>query len=216
MRVLSLTEGRYWLKTTDNCFVARKNLWSAPDLTYLDPCGPSPFLEPDDDPAKDTTTVNKRDSESEPSPELVERSAKYLVNVTIGEEYSYCRTCAADSCDVERRYEFNQEVYLQCLVVLNTTVYWSMTTVRQPIMCVHSHILTTFSRRTSATSIMQTYGRLRKAIFTAFQSAPSLTAMTKIRAMRTSKDTNVKHIYFTSNRKIKHIVSLHWLYVIYL
>ncbi|KAH7396760.1 hypothetical protein DE146DRAFT_49831 [Phaeosphaeria sp. MPI-PUGE-AT-0046c] len=118
----------YWLKTTENCYVARKNLWSAPDLTYLDPCGPIPFLEPDDDTVKDPTNSEKRNPEPEPIPDLVERSAKYLVNVTIGEEYSYCRTCAAESCEAERRYEFNQEVYLQCLVILNTTVYWSMTT----------------------------------------------------------------------------------------
>lgn len=109
--------------------MARKNLWSAPDLTYLDPCGPVPFIEPDDENAKEPTSANKRAPEA--TPELIERSAKYLVNVTIGEEYSYCRNCAAESCEVERKYEFNQEIYLQCLVIQNTTVYWSMTTVRQ-------------------------------------------------------------------------------------
>jgi hypothetical protein len=128
------------VKTIDNCFVPRKNLWSAPDLTHLDPCGPVPFLEADDGTAKDMTSVNKRAFEPSPSSEFVERSAKYLVNVTIGEEYSYCRSCAAESCDVEKRYEFDQEVYLQCLVVLNTTVYWSQTTVRQYNGCIPASI----------------------------------------------------------------------------
>jgi hypothetical protein len=75
-----------------------------------------------------TTDVNKRDIAPEPLPKPAEVGAKYLVNVTIGEEYAYCHSCANDTCAVEQTYEFNQEVYLQCLVSVNDT-YWSMTTV---------------------------------------------------------------------------------------
>lgn len=51
----------------------------------------------------------------------------YLINVTVGEEYAYCRSCAKDSCKTEKTYEFNDEVWLQCLTNSNGT-WWSETT----------------------------------------------------------------------------------------
>jgi hypothetical protein len=55
----------------------------------------------------------------------------YLVNVTVGEEYAPCRSCARDSCKTEKIYEFNQEVWLQCVTNANATgpsEWWSETT----------------------------------------------------------------------------------------
>ncbi|KAF1977292.1 hypothetical protein BU23DRAFT_452765 [Bimuria novae-zelandiae CBS 107.79] len=108
----------YWMKTTNNCYVAQKNLYDKPDITYLDPCGPIPFLE-----------IEKHFNENGTS-EVDKRSPvrpAYLINVTVGEEYALCHSCPEEKCEVERRYVFNQEVWLQCLVDSNGT-WWSETT----------------------------------------------------------------------------------------
>lgn len=118
------------MKTTNNCYVAQKNLYSKPDITHLDPCGPVPFLEiANHNNENGTSDVDKVDLASKSVPKLDERAAQYLENVTIGEEYSYCRSCADDPCKVERTYEFNQEIWIQCLVDTNQTTWWSLTTV---------------------------------------------------------------------------------------
>ncbi|KAH5167712.1 hypothetical protein HBI25_075840 [Parastagonospora nodorum] len=115
----------YWMKTTNNCYVAQANLYSKPDTTSLDPCGPVPLLETaNHNNENGTSDVNKR----EISPGLAERAARYLVSLTIGEEYSSCRSCADTPCSVEKVYEFNQTVVMQCLVETNGTVWWSLTT----------------------------------------------------------------------------------------
>jgi hypothetical protein len=118
------------MKTTNNCYVAQKNLYSKPDITYLDNCGPIPYpLEyVNHHNENGTTDVNKRDAAPQPVPKPDQLGASYLINVTIGEEYSYCHSCANATCEVEKIYEFNQEVYLQCLVSTNET-WWSLTTV---------------------------------------------------------------------------------------
>jgi hypothetical protein len=105
-------------------------LYSKPDITYLDNCGPIPYILEiaDHNNQNGTTDVNKRHLAPEPLPKPAEMGAKYLINVTIGEEYAYCYSCTNDACEVEQTYSFNQEVYLQCIVNANET-FWSMTTV---------------------------------------------------------------------------------------
>lgn len=119
-----IIDDSYWMKTTNNCYVAQKNLYSKPDMTYLDFCGPIPFLETgerfsDDGPSD----VDKRDAGPVPGPFL----PNYLINVTVGEDFALCRSCAQETCGVEKRYVFDQEVWLQCLVDMNGT-WWSETT----------------------------------------------------------------------------------------
>jgi hypothetical protein len=151
------------MKTTNNCYVAQKNLYSKPDITYLDPCGPVPFLEfANHNNENGTSDVNKRDTEHPRLPNLAERSAKYLENVTIGEEYSYCHSCAADPCDVKKRYEFNQEVWIQCLVNTNST-WWSQTTVGCE-MSVNTGWPNALLCRTFVTLRIRICGKPRKAI----------------------------------------------------
>ncbi|EMD60261.1 hypothetical protein GGP41_009651 [Bipolaris sorokiniana] len=134
----------FWLKTTNNCYVARKNLYSKPDLAKLDDCGPVPFLEIlHHNNENGTSDVNKREPTPEPEPELVpapipkreaDMNVMYLVNVTVGEEYAYCRSCPKESCKIEKTFEFNNEVWLQCLKIVNNlpsegpTEYWALTT----------------------------------------------------------------------------------------
>lgn len=130
----------YWMKTTNNCYVAQKNLYSKPDITYLDSCGPIPFLEILNH-ANETGTSDvgraKRmvPYEGKPGPDSTSStevgegtfSAQYLINVTVGEDYAYCHSCPQESCEVEKKYVFDQEVWLQCLVDGNGT-WWSETT----------------------------------------------------------------------------------------
>ena len=112
------------MKTTNNCYVAQKGLYSNPDTEFLDNCGPIPFLEIEKHWNENgTSDVNKRDAPHVPN----ELGPQYLINVTVGEEYAYCRTCPEDTCQYTARYEFNEEVWLQCLVNSNGT-WWSETT----------------------------------------------------------------------------------------
>lgn len=114
-----------WLKTTDNCYVAQIGLHDKPDLTYLDSCGPIPTnLEIDThNPSNTTDQIAKRDTLKQPDV----MGPNYLINVTVGEDWAYCRSCAKESCKVEKKYRFNTEVWLQCLVNNNGT-WWSETT----------------------------------------------------------------------------------------
>jgi hypothetical protein len=120
---------RYWLKTTNNCYVSRKHLMYPPTLKFLDNCGPIPHLEiSTHNHENGTSDVDKREA----LPMLGDSGTEYLINVTVGEEYAYCRTCPQESCKAKKRYEFNQQVYLQCLErdpeSDDTSPWWSQTT----------------------------------------------------------------------------------------
>jgi hypothetical protein len=122
-----LISARYWLKTTNNCYVARKNLYSKPDITYLDNCGPVPLLQPlEHNNENGTSDVNKREPEPLPTPSSM--AAMYLVNVTVGEDFANCRSCPEEKCELEKRYVFNQEVWLQCIIYNSNQTWWSQTT----------------------------------------------------------------------------------------
>lgn len=99
------------MKTTENCYVSRTGLYSKPDLSYLDNCGPVPLLDLEDRDGIDSPPFVKRS----PSPSPSNLAPSYLINVTVGEEYAYCRSCAKESCSVEKTFEFNDEVWVQCL-----------------------------------------------------------------------------------------------------
>lgn len=120
----TIIDDPYWMKTTNNCYVAQKNLYSKPDITYLDSCGPIPLLETEKHFNENgTSDVDKR----APVPEPEAFAPSYLINVTVGEDYALCHDCAEESCRVVEKYVFNQEVWLQCLVDSNGT-WWSETT----------------------------------------------------------------------------------------
>jgi hypothetical protein len=114
---------RYWMKTTNNCYVAEKGLYEKPDITYLDNCGPIPSLEiADHFNENGTSDVDKRDALPTPG----DIGPNYLINVTVGEDYAFCRNCPQESCKTQKRYPFNADVWLQCLVENNGT-WWSET-----------------------------------------------------------------------------------------
>ena len=128
----------YWMKTNNNCYVAQKNLYSKPDITYLDSCGPIPFLEIEKHFNENgTSDVDKHSTLEDDEgtivgnprtkPDMEIRAPAYLINVTVGEDYALCHSCAKERCKVERKYVFDQEVWLQCLVDNNGT-WWSETT----------------------------------------------------------------------------------------
>jgi hypothetical protein len=143
------------MKTTNNCYVAQKNLYSKPDITYLDPCGPIPFLEyANHHNENGTSDVNKRDTPQKRD----DLSAKYLVNVTIGEEYAPCRTCAQDSCETEKVYQFDQEVYIQCITQFNQTSWWAETVVSSYTLSLAPTHANGCLQRTFATSKKRTFG----------------------------------------------------------
>lgn len=122
---------RLWYKTTNNCYVNGNTLWDTPDRTYLDDCGPVPLIELEKHWNENgTSEIDKREANPEPAPApLPETSGvKYLINVTIGEEYAYCHSCAKETCAIEKVYEFNQEIWLQCVDATQNGTWWSQTT----------------------------------------------------------------------------------------
>ncbi|KAF2706158.1 hypothetical protein K504DRAFT_438186 [Pleomassaria siparia CBS 279.74] len=146
----TIIDDAHWLKTTQNCYIALKPLVSSPDLTSLQNCGPIPFLETlfhsndttttqDPDPDHDNVAAPALPLQINTLTPLLPRSkptATYLINVTIGTDHAACRSCARETCEVERVYELDTEVWLQCLVaeetggggnVTGTTTWWSET-----------------------------------------------------------------------------------------
>lgn len=119
-----------WIKTRNNCYVPEIQLYNKPDRTYLDNCGPIPFLEAINHNIPNTTTeVDKRIALPEPIQDL-DTGSKYLINVTVGEDYAHCRECPSDKCDLVTKYPFNAEVWLQCLVEIDkgtNVTFWSET-----------------------------------------------------------------------------------------
>lgn len=74
---------------------------------------PIPIASPDPDPVPGALAPN------------------YLINVTVGEDWAYCRSCPNPKCKWVERYPFNASVILQCLVdpseATNNT-YWALST----------------------------------------------------------------------------------------
>ncbi|CZT47113.1 uncharacterized protein RSE6_07642 [Rhynchosporium secalis] len=70
-----------------------------------------------------------------PAP-LAEASAelhkRYLINITVGEDYAYCHEKTVGTSKVLKKYEFGKEVRMQCYVSTDSTVanesYWYKTT----------------------------------------------------------------------------------------
>lgn len=94
----------------------------------LDNCGPIGFLQ-----LNYTTTDRKRSLL--PSPVALDRpnppktgnsfSAKYLTNITVGEDFANCYSSPnATTGDLVTRYRFNQEVWVQCWVEASDTTAW--------------------------------------------------------------------------------------------
>ncbi|KAF2812368.1 uncharacterized protein BDZ99DRAFT_265425 [Mytilinidion resinicola] len=125
-----------WLKTTQNCYVAQIGLAHPANTSALDFCGPIPFLELIN--AANRSGSDSPDSPTDPEdtdkpaeiPHLLIRSANYLINVTVCEDYAYCRSCPHLNCTVERAYEFGTQIWLQCLVASTAPneTFWSETT----------------------------------------------------------------------------------------
>lgn len=103
-----------WLKTTSNCYVAQIGLVDPAILDELDNCGPIPFMELnylDPDNAKRPSVGHRSELQAEPL------QKRYLVNVTVGDDNVACRESPYLNSTALRRYSFDEEIRLQCLVV---------------------------------------------------------------------------------------------------
>jgi len=130
-----------WLKTTDNCYVNEQGLQDPANKDILDNCGPIGFIQ------LNYTTINRKRRAS-PSPvALADRpeprktgtslSAKYLVNITVGEDWANCYSSPNSTTgDFVTRYRFDTEVWVQCWTEASDLTYWYETTdfcyVREP------------------------------------------------------------------------------------
>lgn len=132
-----LTKSRTWLKTSDNCYVAEVGLYQPGNKDILDNCGPIGFIQAN-------WTGSKREASPSPEPITLPSSetppqigtdlkSHYLVNITVGEDYAFCHSCANSTCDIVGRYPYGHEVWVQCYVenVASTNpneTYWYETT----------------------------------------------------------------------------------------
>ncbi|PVH99550.1 hypothetical protein DM02DRAFT_711301 [Periconia macrospinosa] len=115
-----ILDNSYWYKTTNNCYVAEVGLYDRPNRADLDYCGPIPHLEiANHNNENGTSEVNKR----EPSAEPAELAPQYLIEVKVGEEYSYCYEKPDNTSKVIERYEYNQTVVMQCVTDITGTWY---------------------------------------------------------------------------------------------
>ena len=133
---------RKWLKTTDNCFVSETGLNDLASDLSVENCGAIGFLQVNytlstSDNETETgavarigkvSKVAKRSPNPEPAPIALPEpmketafSANYLINLTVGEDYAYCYTCANSTCDVQQKYGFNHTVLMQCYKETNST-----------------------------------------------------------------------------------------------
>ncbi|KAM3075549.1 hypothetical protein ACMFMG_007691 [Clarireedia jacksonii] len=123
-----------WLKTVDDCYVAQIALEDPADKSVLDYCGPVGFLQ-----VNYTEPERLKDRSAAPVPLHTvkkELEKRYLLNITVGEDYAACHSCANETCEVERRYPFNHGVRVQCYLDAglpnpNATfeyAYWYLTT----------------------------------------------------------------------------------------
>ncbi|KAH8601108.1 hypothetical protein B0O99DRAFT_681143 [Bisporella sp. PMI_857] len=125
-----------WVKTTQNCYVAQIHLTEKVDKTELEACGPIPNLSLNSTSSADTVSPDDRSAAQSSTiaphsqPQFDKR---YLVNVTVGEDYALCHREARVNSTVVRRYPWEREVWLQCLEIIDnpenvTDRYWSLTT----------------------------------------------------------------------------------------
>ncbi|CAD6442170.1 bbbc2ba7-e44e-49d6-960a-c04561a073dc [Sclerotinia trifoliorum] len=112
-----------WLKTTDNCYVAQIGLEEPANKAELDYCGPVGFLQLNyTEPAKRSSPLNKNKISPPPltkhsPPSLFHNlNKRYLLNITVGEDYAPCYSTPSSSSDLVRKYEWDQGVWVQCFV----------------------------------------------------------------------------------------------------
>ena len=119
------------MKTTDNCYVAQIGLEEPADKSTLDYCGPVGFLQ------LNYTVPEKRAAKMEHPDEartltFNNLQKRYLLSLTVGEDYAPCYASPTSSSELKRQYEWNHSVWTQCYVNIETTnpneTYWYLTT----------------------------------------------------------------------------------------
>ncbi|THV54596.1 hypothetical protein BGAL_0023g00040 [Botrytis galanthina] len=130
-----------WLKTTDNCYVAQIGLEEPADKSELDYCGPVGFIQ------VNYTTPEKRASsplnsnenshgslaKHSPPSSSNDLNKRYLLNITVGEDYAPCYSTPSSASQLVKSYEWDHGVWVQCYVdnLENTNpneTYWYFTT----------------------------------------------------------------------------------------
>ncbi|TVY35915.1 hypothetical protein LOCC1_G006187 [Lachnellula occidentalis] len=117
-----LTAPSIWLRTTTLCYAAQKGLEHKIDTSSLDNCGPLPRLDVNSTSpsskhsrgASRATRPTKRKPKPVPKPTL-QLQPRYLINVTVGEDYASCHEEPNTSAPLIKRYPWLTQVFLQCL-----------------------------------------------------------------------------------------------------
>ncbi|RAL61783.1 hypothetical protein DID88_002846 [Monilinia fructigena] len=109
-----------WLKTTDNCYVAQIGLEEPADKTEIDYCGPVGFLQVNytapvgrsASPLNPETSHSSLAKHSPPSSSS-DINKRYLLNITVGEDYARCYETPSSSSRLVKRYEWDHGVWVQ-------------------------------------------------------------------------------------------------------
>jgi hypothetical protein len=137
------------VKTTDNCYVSETGFANPANRFILANCGAIGFLQVnytgEYDVGEAAARIGKpskaipRSAEAAPDdiplPEPLEETeigSHFLINVTVGNDFAACRTCANVTCDLQQVYRFNQSVFAQCYEETTSSnpneTYWYETT----------------------------------------------------------------------------------------
>ncbi|KAF7960792.1 hypothetical protein EAE96_000465 [Botrytis aclada] len=113
-----------WLKTTDNCYVAQIGLEEPADKSELDYCGPVGFIQvnytsPEKRaPSPLSSNKNSHGSLAKHSPPSSSHDLhkRYLLNITVGEDYASCYSTPSSASQLVKNYEWDHGVWVQCYV----------------------------------------------------------------------------------------------------
>lgn len=137
-----------WVKSTDNCYVSETGLAFPANRFLLANCGVIGFLQANytgDNDGGSVARIGKaskvvpRSANSDPAdiplPKPLQETAissNFLINLTVGNDFADCRTCANVTCDLQQVYRFNHTVLAQCYEETMSSnpneTYWYETT----------------------------------------------------------------------------------------
>ncbi|RDL39868.1 uncharacterized protein BP5553_04208 [Venustampulla echinocandica] len=96
-----------YVKTTDDCFTGQAMLTHHVDLDDVPNCGPLARRE-----VNRTSTFKGRSLP--PVPEPVKLQPRYLINVTVGEDWAKCHELPSLESPVVRAYPWDRHIIIQC------------------------------------------------------------------------------------------------------
>jgi len=126
---VAILDDDIWVRTTDLCYAAQIGLHHKIDTSSLDNCGPVPSLQVN---YTGPYAKNRRAALPAPLP-AAKLQPRYLINVTVGEDFAHCYTRPLTTTPIVKSYPWMESVLLQCITDNKdpadpNNTYWELTT----------------------------------------------------------------------------------------